>query len=146
SRAQRTKEGGGAERGGAPQEEAPGRSVYRAGLRRNATQIAAAMKITNHTSAHSGIERPRKRHFTAAQSPDPAKIFGRACASGKFSSRNSRSLPHDCDIGGLCCSHDCRIAVPPPTRAKRTTALAYTLSAAPARGPCSAATRAARPM
>jgi hypothetical protein len=51
--------------------------------RRNQPGLSTANKPntaspTNQTSAHSGIDNVRKRHFTSEHSPVPAKILGSA--------------------------------------------------------------------
>jgi hypothetical protein len=37
----------------------------------------------------------------------------------------SRSAPHSLTLGGLCCSHDCRMATPPPATAVASTSNPY---------------------
>jgi hypothetical protein len=89
--------------------------------RRNATQSAAAAKIANHASAHSGIDRPSSFQSTCEQVPVPWKILGRAWRSGSVLSMNSRSVPQLSMAGGKCCRYEWRIDTPTPATAKSAT-------------------------
>src|SRR4029079_8724880 len=117
-------EGRRAERGRSREESSTGRACAHSVPRTNPIQTVIARKITNQASDHSAIERPRNRHVTTAQSPVPVKIFGNACESGKVSMSVSRSAHADAVFGGLCCSHDWRIAVPPPPTMKTAATIA----------------------